>query len=84
MTQYIMTDSTEMMRQAQMTAHDYLLGAVRDIDATLGQGVAAKHPELVAAYMQTASIDYGATILAQQVRAGLETIAEVINRLRGQ
>ena len=34
-----------------------------------------KHPQLVAAYMQTAAMDFGAGIIAQQVRAGLELIA---------
>ena len=39
----------------EMTAHDYLLAAVRDIDAIFGKGYAAKNPALVGAYMQTAA-----------------------------
>ena len=34
-----------------MTAHDYLLHAVADIDEMLGRGYARQHPELIAAYM---------------------------------
>lgn len=72
----ITIDGDTMLRQAKMTAHDYLLSAVHDIDEVLGTGTARKHPELIAAYLQTAAIDCGATIIAQQVRAGLEDIAD--------
>jgi hypothetical protein len=69
-------DAGAMMRQATMTAHDYMLAALSDIDELLGKGEASKHPELIAAYMQTAATDFGAAIIAQQLRAGLEEIAE--------
>jgi hypothetical protein len=47
------------MRQAHMTAHDYMMQARIDIDSQFGVGYAAEHPELVAAYMQTVALDYG-------------------------
>lgn len=68
-----------MLRQAKMTAHDYMLAAKTDIDEIWGDGYAAQHPELVAAYMQTAAMDFGAGIIAQQIRAGLEEIATQIS-----
>jgi hypothetical protein len=55
------------MRQAPMTAHTYLLQAVRDIDAVLGKGFAREHPELIGQYMITASIDYCGGIVARAV-----------------
>jgi hypothetical protein len=58
----ITISSDDLMRQAQMTAHDYMLGASTDIDRVFGEGVARKHPELVAAYIQTAALDFGAAI----------------------
>ena len=48
----------DLMRQASMTANDYMWDAIRDIDILLGEGYAAKHPELIGAYMQTAAQDY--------------------------
>jgi hypothetical protein len=58
-----------IMRQAKMTAHDYLPAGTTNIDELFGLGTARAHPELVAAYAQIAAIDAGAAIIAQQVRA---------------
>jgi hypothetical protein len=51
-------NATEMLRQATMTAREYLLHAKRDIDDVFGDGYAEKNPDLVSAYMQTAAADY--------------------------
>lgn len=40
---------------AASTAATYLQHAVREIDQELGAGYAAAHPELIAAFMQTAA-----------------------------
>ena len=46
------------MRQGVMTAEVYLLGAIRCIDKAFDEeGYAAKHPELVAVFMQVAHAD---------------------------
>jgi len=50
-----------LMRQASMTAHDYMQKAISDIDNLLGEGYAKEHPELIAAYMQTAALDFMAS-----------------------
>jgi len=40
-----------------ITANDYMLQAVRNIDEAFGDGYAKEHPELVGAYMQTVAIE---------------------------
>ena len=64
-----------LMRQAHMTAHDYMMHVINDIDELLGDGYAKQHPELIAAYMQTAALDLVAAIIAKETSAGLEKIA---------
>jgi hypothetical protein len=68
-----------LLRRAHMTAEDYLIYAISDIEKHLGEGAAEKYPQIVAAYMQTAAIDYTGAILAQQVRLGLDAIAGAID-----
>jgi|HubBroStandDraft_6_1064221.scaffolds.fasta_scaffold1012246_1 hypothetical protein len=65
------------MRQAWMTAHDYMLNAKSDIDEMFGPGYAAKHPELVGAYMQAAAADYAAWVQLDR----LEAIASALRAL---
>lgn len=60
------TPAEFLMRQASMTAQFYMLKAKADIDEMFGNGYAAKHPELVAAYMQTAARDFQAMIAYNQ------------------
>jgi hypothetical protein len=55
------------MRQAPMTAHVYLLSAIDHIDQHLGKGYAAKHPELIGAFMQTAALDFGASFIVRAI-----------------
>jgi hypothetical protein len=71
-------NETDLMRQACMTAHDYLLHGKSDIDERLGVGYAQVHPELLAAYMQTAALDYMAGFLAKEIGGALERIAEAM------
>jgi hypothetical protein len=74
-THRVEADSTTLMRQAPMTAHDYLLSAVHDIDEMLGKGYARAHPELIAAFIQTAALDFGAAVIARAI----EGVADAIN-----
>ena len=48
-----------LMRQAVPTMADYLRESILAIDAQLGEGYAKEHPELLAAFIQGASLDYG-------------------------
>jgi len=65
-----------LYEQSSMIADGHLSKAVKCIDSELGNGFAKKNPALVGAFMQAAVLELGFSTLAQQVRAGLETIAE--------
>jgi hypothetical protein len=71
---FISASNMTLLRQAPMTADTFLSHAIKDIDATLGEGFAKKHPELIAAYIQTCAIDLGTAIIARGREGG------VINR----
>jgi hypothetical protein len=70
-----------LMRQAGMTAENYMINGKQDIDKIMGDGYAKAHPELLAAYMQAAALDFHATFLAKELTAGMELIADTM-RLR--
>lgn len=74
----ITANFTTLMRQASMTADDYLSNAIADVEKRLGEGAAKKYPQIVAAYMQAAATDLHGSTLAQQMRLGLDGIAEAI------
>lgn len=74
----ITADGDTILRQAHKTAHEYMIHSRYDIDAVFGDGYAEAHPDLVAAYMKTAAMDLGATIIAQQLRLGLREIATAL------
>jgi hypothetical protein len=67
------------MRQASMTAHDYMRAAKTEIDKVFGDGYATKNPALVGAFIQTCAADYGAAIQAKILGGAL---LEVANSLR--
>lgn len=75
-----MLDASQAMKQAMMTAHDYMNSARYDIDKMFGEGYAAKNPALVAAYMQTAAIDYAASYGLDQISVALNRIAENLDK----
>jgi len=56
-----------LMRQASMTAEDYMREAVTSIDNQFGEGYAKEHPELVGAFMKTAALDFGACVIARAI-----------------
>lgn len=68
-----------LMRQAPMTADEYLHSAIDCIDARLGKGYAKAHPELIGAFMQTSAIDFTARIIARAI----EAVADAIESGRG-
>ena len=73
----ILADNETLFRQAPATAQHYLMSAVKDIDAILGKGFAKAHPELIAAYMQTAAIDMSGAVIARAI----ETLASAVGLL---
>ena len=66
------TSAHDLMKQAWMTADDYLRNARRCIDEQMGEGYADQHPELIAAFMQTCAQDFHTAMM----KAALETIAD--------
>jgi hypothetical protein len=55
--------------------------AVRAIDELLGKGYAKDHPELIAAYMETAAKDFGDVCLAKEIGEAVGDPAEAISGL---
>jgi hypothetical protein len=64
-----------LLRQAPMTADEYLRAGVRTIDKQFGDGYAREHPELVAAYMKTCAIDFGTSVLVVAIQEAVEQVA---------
>jgi hypothetical protein len=75
---YITADFDTLMRQGPMTASLYLAKAIDDVNAQLGKDAARKHPEIVTAFVQAATIDAVGGVIAQQIRADLDAIAAAI------
>jgi hypothetical protein len=73
-------DNETLLRQAPMTAQTYMACALHDIDALFGKRYAKAHPELIAAYMQTAAIDFA----AGEIGRAIESLGDAISRLREQ
>jgi hypothetical protein len=76
LTPAIAIDYTAMLRQAGMTAETYLIDGVAAIDESLGKGFAREHPKLIAAFMQAAGAVYAGKIIARDIGAGFDGIAE--------
>ncbi len=74
-------DTETLMRQAGYTAAEYMDAGIKQIDGTFGKGYAKKHPELLGAFMLTASQDYQAAMIvvaSQNIEASLDSIASEI------
>jgi hypothetical protein len=77
----VTASSETLLRQAPMTAYEYMRAAVRDIDEVFGAGYAKAHPELVGQYMLTCAADFGAAVIARDIGDALDAldaIAQVI------
>lgn len=85
MSDYVTASFDTLQSQAHGTAAVYMRAAKMDIDETFGDGYAAKHPELVAAYMAAATRDFAAASNAKvygnallNISRNLEAIAEAL------
>ena len=65
-----------LLNQASMTADAYMSSAVREIDATFGNGFAKANPVLVAAFMQAAASDFAATLNAKILGSALDRVSD--------
>jgi hypothetical protein len=77
----ITADFTTLLRQASMTANEYLRNAITDIDDRLGKGYAKADPELIAAYMQTAALDMAAATIAKCIGSAIEDAGSSLDNL---
>jgi hypothetical protein len=69
-------DASYMLRQAPLTADQYMTNGKDRIDALFGDGYAAKHPELLAAFMRTAAQDFHTVMM----KAALQDIRDALGR----
>lgn len=77
----ITADFDTLLRQASMTAEDYMRSAKRSIDETFGDGYAAKNPALVAAFMQTAATDFATSSNGKVFGDRLSDLARALETL---
>ncbi|MBN1689008.1 MAG: hypothetical protein JW893_07915 [Candidatus Omnitrophica bacterium] len=59
------TSSNDAMHQASETAKKYMYDAQGAINKRFGAGYAEQHPDLMAAFMQTAALDFMTSFLAK-------------------
>jgi hypothetical protein len=75
--------NSTLLRQAPMTADEYLHSAIDCIDERLGKGYAKVHPELIGAFMQTSAMDLGAAVIARAIEnIGVSAISSAIEELQ--
>lgn len=70
-----------LMRQASMTAHEYLMEARQRIDREFGEGYAVAHPELVGSFMQAAALDFHASATAQATGKAAEHLGYALEKI---
>ena len=58
--------ANDAIRQAPITAAHYMKHGQREIDALFGDGYAAKHPELLIAFMDICERDFSFAIMVNQ------------------
>jgi len=75
----ISATATTLLSQAHGTAEVYMTEAVKSIDRLFGKGFAQHYPDLVAAFMKTAAIDFATAIAAKN----LESVRKIITELMG-
>ncbi len=77
MTERITADFETLVRQAPMLTENIMRQGAENIDRMFGDdNYSKKHPELLAAYMHCAMADFVSGVLAQQIRAGIDNLAE--------
>jgi hypothetical protein len=67
--------------QAGLAAAHHLFDAVRNIDGSFEPGYAAKHPELVAAFMQVSATNFAMYMIAKAIMYHGEKIGDAINSI---
>lgn len=76
----ITADFNGLMSQAPETAALYLRRARQEIDSVFGKGFAADNPGLVAAFMQTAMLDFCTATKAKVFESAVGQLAEAFSQ----
>jgi hypothetical protein len=79
--EYVTAGFDTLVRQASMTASEYMRNAVTNINDQFGDGYAQKHPELVAAFMNAASVDMAGAVIGKTLGHALPRIAESLDQI---
>lgn len=69
-----------LLEQASGTADTYLREAMHSIDRALGDGYAAKHPELIAAMIRTACSDFNTSALIVAIQEAASDLSNALER----
>jgi hypothetical protein len=77
----IEANNQTLLRQAPMTANEYLMSAIGHIDQQLGKGYAKAHPELIGTFMQTSAIDLGTAVIARAIESLAAPIGEITEQI---
>ena len=75
----IEADWHTLLKQASDTSSEYFDRAVDKIDKTFGQGYAQDHPDLIAAYMRVAAMDFNTTCNSINRQEFCEKIDQVLS-----
>lgn len=67
----------DYMRQAHMTAREYLIHAIESVDDLLGEGYAEKHPELLGQMVIASAIDYHTGIIQERMGEIQELLGDI-------
>lgn len=78
MKEKITADWTKLQNDGASSAINYLNAAIEQIDKTFGEGYAKKHPELVAAFMKTAVMDYHANAIGKCIQQHTEAMEGLV------
>lgn len=71
----------EIHRQSMDSAETFMVRAKRKIDEEFGDGYAAAHPELVAAFMKVASEQFAVNSSGKVFGSALDRMADAIEQL---
>jgi molybdopterin biosynthesis enzyme MoaB len=71
----------ELTLSAAASTDDFLAAAVRSIDKQMGAGFAKDHPELVAAFLSTASAEYRNAALIVAIQESTKSVATSLKNI---
>lgn len=74
----VKVDSMTTMRHGHMSANEYLVNAVADIDAALGVGYAKKNPNLIATYLQVAHKEAAQADFTRDVFSMVDQVIDIL------